>query len=33
MIDVGSFYGKGALQLYGFILFHEVMQQPAGVGL
>jgi NADPH:quinone reductase len=33
VIDVGSFYGKGALQLYGFILFHEVMQQPAGVGL
>jgi NADPH:quinone reductase len=33
VIDVGSFYGKGGLQLYGFILFHEVRQQPAGVGL
>jgi NADPH:quinone reductase len=33
VIDVSSFYGKGALQLYGFILFHEVQQQPAGLGL
>jgi NADPH:quinone reductase len=33
VIDVGSFYGKGGLQLYGFILFHEVRQQPAGIGL
>jgi NADPH:quinone reductase len=33
LLDVGSFYGKGGLQLYGFILFHEVRQQPAGVGL
>jgi NADPH:quinone reductase len=33
LIDVGSFYGKGGLQLYGFILFHEVRQQPAGIGL
>jgi NADPH:quinone reductase len=33
VIDVGSFYGQGGLQLYGFILFHEVRQQPAGVGL
>jgi NADPH:quinone reductase len=33
VIDVGSFYGKGGVQLYGFILFHEVRQKPAGVGL
>jgi NADPH:quinone reductase len=33
MINVGNFYGKGALQLYGFILFHEVLKQPAAIGL
>jgi NADPH:quinone reductase len=33
MINIGNFYGKGALQLYGFILFHEVRQQPAAIGL
>jgi NADPH:quinone reductase-like Zn-dependent oxidoreductase len=33
LINVGNFYGKGALQLYGFILFHEVLKQPAALGL
>jgi NADPH:quinone reductase-like Zn-dependent oxidoreductase len=33
LINVGNFYGKGGLQLYGFILFHELMQQPAAIGL
>lgn len=33
LINVGNFYGQGGLQLYGFILFHEVMHQPAAVGL
>jgi NADPH:quinone reductase-like Zn-dependent oxidoreductase len=33
LVNVGNFYGKGGLQLYGFILFHEVLQQPAAVGL
>jgi NADPH:quinone reductase len=31
--SVGDFYGKGGLQLYGFILFHEVLKYPAGLGL
>ncbi len=31
--DASKFYGKGGLNLYGFILFHEVKRQPAAVGL
>lgn len=31
--DLGQFFGKGGLQLYGFILFHEVRRHPAGVNL
>jgi NADPH:quinone reductase-like Zn-dependent oxidoreductase len=31
--DLGQFFGKGGLRLYGFILFHEVRTQPAAVGL
>lgn len=31
--DLGQFFGKGGLSLYGFILFHEVRRTPAGVGL
>lgn len=31
--DLGQFFGKGGLCLYGFILFHEVKRTPAGVGL
>lgn len=31
--DLGQFFGKGGLTLYGFILFHELRRQPAGVGL
>lgn len=31
--DLGQFFGKGGLRLYGFILFHEVVRQPAGAGL
>ncbi len=31
--DLGQFFGKGGLQLYGFILFHEVLRHPAGVNL
>lgn len=33
LINVGNFYGKGGLQLYGFILFHEVLKYPAALGL
>lgn len=33
LINVGNFYGKGGLQLYGFILFHEVQKSPAALGL
>ncbi|MEB3293486.1 MAG: zinc-binding dehydrogenase [Synechococcales bacterium] len=32
-INVGNFYGKGGLNLYGFILFHEVLKSPATLGL
>jgi NADPH:quinone reductase len=31
--DLGQFFGRGGLTLYGFILFHEVRRQPASVGL
>ncbi len=31
--NASKFYGKGGLNLYGFILFHEVKRQPAAVGL
>ncbi len=31
--NASGFYGKGGLNLYGFILFHEVKRQPAAVGL
>jgi NADPH:quinone reductase-like Zn-dependent oxidoreductase len=31
--DLGQFFGKGGLRLYGFILFHEVRKEPASVGL
>jgi NADPH:quinone reductase len=31
--NASSFYGKGGLSLYGFILFHELKRQPAGIGL
>lgn len=31
--DLGQFFGKGGLCLYGFILFHEVERAPASVGL
>lgn len=31
--NASKFYGKGGLNLFGFILFHELKHQPAGVGL
>ncbi len=31
--DLGQFFAKGGLRLYGFILFHEVHRYPAGVNL
>lgn len=31
--DLGQFFGKGGLSLYGFILFHEVRHGLAGAGL
>jgi NADPH:quinone reductase len=31
--NASRFYGQGGLNLYGFILFHEVKRQPAAVGL
>jgi NADPH:quinone reductase len=31
--DLGQFFGKGGLSLYGFILFHEVRRESAGFGL
>lgn len=31
--NVAEFFRTGAARLYGFILFHEVKTQPAGVGL
>ena len=31
--DLGQFFGKGGLTLYGFILFHEVRHGLAGAGL
>jgi NADPH:quinone reductase len=33
LINIGNFYGKGGLRLYGFILFHEVLKYPAALGL
>jgi NADPH2:quinone reductase len=32
-LDIASFYGKGGLNLYGFILFHEVLKNPINLGL
>ena len=32
-LNASKFYGKGGLSLYGFILFHELTQQPASLGL
>ena len=32
-LDIASFYGKGGLNLYGFILFHEVLRNPINLGL
>lgn len=31
--NASRFYGTGGLNLYGFILFHELKRQPAAVGL
>jgi NADPH:quinone reductase-like Zn-dependent oxidoreductase len=31
--DARRFFGTGGGSLYGFILFHEIKRQPAGVGL
>jgi NADPH:quinone reductase-like Zn-dependent oxidoreductase len=31
--DLGHFFGAGGLQLYGFILFHELRREPASLGL
>lgn len=31
--NASRFYGKGGLNLYGFILFHELKKQPASTGL
>jgi len=31
--DIRSFYSTGGAQLYGFILFHEVLTHPAPDGL
>jgi NADPH:quinone reductase-like Zn-dependent oxidoreductase len=31
--DVRAFYPTGGASLYGFILFHELLSNPAGVGL
>lgn len=31
--NASRFYGKGGLNLYGFILFHELKKQPASAGL
>jgi NADPH:quinone reductase len=31
--NAAQFYGKGGLNLYGFILFHELKKQPAATGL
>jgi NADPH:quinone reductase-like Zn-dependent oxidoreductase len=31
--NASKFYGKGGLNLYGFILFHELKKQPAAIGL
>lgn len=31
--NASRFYGRGGLNLYGFILFHELKKQPASVGL
>lgn len=32
-LNVSKFYGKGGLQLYGFILFHELKKQAPSLGL
>jgi NADPH:quinone reductase len=32
-LNGSKFYGKGGLNLYGFILFHELTKQPAALGL
>jgi NADPH:quinone reductase len=31
--NAAQFYGRGGLNLYGFILFHELKKQPAAAGL
>ena len=31
--DARAFYGTGGASVYGFILFHELCQTPAGLGL
>ncbi|WP_224367546.1 zinc-binding dehydrogenase [Hyalangium versicolor] len=31
--NLAQFYATGGASLYGFILFHELLRQPAGVGL
>jgi NADPH:quinone reductase len=31
--NASKFYGRGGLNLYGFILFHELKKQPAAIGL
>jgi NADPH:quinone reductase len=32
-IDVASFYARGGLSIYGFIIFEEIRAQPPGLGL
>jgi NADPH:quinone reductase-like Zn-dependent oxidoreductase len=32
-IDVAAFYAQGGLAVYGFIIFHELQREPAGLGL
>jgi NADPH2:quinone reductase len=32
-IDVASFYARGGLSIYGFIIFDEIRAQPPGLGL
>jgi NADPH2:quinone reductase len=32
-IDVAAFYARGGLSFYGFIIFHELEREPAGLGL
>ena len=32
-VDVAAFYAQGGLSVYGFIIFHELEREPAGLGL